>query len=85
MISKCIRAQRESGALEGMDDERRQLLEEAKELDHIWGIWKTDEKPTTVPSTWLKQPSGNRDDIRRWAEIFSWMKNSRGMHRAKDM
>ena len=35
MISKFIRGQRESGLLEGMDDERRQRFEEAEELDHI--------------------------------------------------
>jgi len=37
MICKFIRTQRESHELECMDDERRQLLEEAAELDHIWG------------------------------------------------
>jgi hypothetical protein len=40
MISKFIRAQRESGTMEGMDDERLQLLEEAEELDHTWGIYE---------------------------------------------
>jgi len=34
MISKFIR---ESHKLECMDDERRQILEEAAELDQIWG------------------------------------------------
>jgi len=37
MISKFIRAQWESKEMENVDDERRQLLEEAMELDHIWG------------------------------------------------
>jgi hypothetical protein len=41
MISKFIRAQWESHELECIDDERRQLLEEAAELDHIWGAWET--------------------------------------------
>jgi hypothetical protein len=31
-------AQWESEELEGVDDERRQTLEEAAELDHIWGV-----------------------------------------------
>ena len=42
MISQFIRAQWESEELEGMDHERRQILEEAVELDHIWvsGRWR---------------------------------------------
>ena len=40
MISKFIRAQWESEGMENVDDERRQLLEEATELDHIWGVWE---------------------------------------------
>jgi hypothetical protein len=39
MISTVIRAQWESGEWEDVDDERRQILEEAAELDHIWGVW----------------------------------------------
>jgi hypothetical protein len=34
-ISKFIRAQWESHELKCMDDERRQILEKAAELDHI--------------------------------------------------
>jgi hypothetical protein len=41
MISKFIRAQWESEELEGVDDERLQILEEAAELDHIWGVWES--------------------------------------------
>jgi hypothetical protein len=37
MISTFIRAQWESGELEDMEDEKRRILEEAMELDHIWG------------------------------------------------
>ena len=40
MISKFIRAQWESEGMETVNDERRQLLEEAVELDQIWGIWE---------------------------------------------
>jgi hypothetical protein len=36
MISMFIRAQWESEEVEDVDDERRQILEEAAELDHIW-------------------------------------------------
>ena len=35
MISTFIRAQWESGELEDVDDERRLILEEAAELDHV--------------------------------------------------
>jgi hypothetical protein len=38
MISKFIRAQWESEELEGVDDERTQILEEEADLDHIWGV-----------------------------------------------
>jgi hypothetical protein len=41
MISKFIRTQWELHELECMDDERRQLLEETVELDHIWLAWET--------------------------------------------
>ena len=64
-----------------MDDERRQRLEEAEELDHIWGIWETDEEPTTVPSTWLKQPSGNGDDIRHHVEVNASHRGQDGSRR----
>ena len=40
MISTFIRAQWESKEMENVDDERRQLLEEAMELDHIWSVWE---------------------------------------------
>jgi len=29
-----------------VDDERRQILEEAIELDHKWGIWEEEKEPT---------------------------------------
>jgi hypothetical protein len=48
MISKFIRAQWESQEMENVDDERRQLLEEAMELDHIWGVWEGEKEQTDV-------------------------------------
>ena len=71
MISKFIRAQWESEELEGVDDERRQILEEAAELDHIWGVWEAGEEPTNVPSRWIRQPSGSRDDMRHHVEAHA--------------
>jgi len=44
MISKFIRDQWESEGMETVNDERRQLLEEAVELDQIWGIWDGEEE-----------------------------------------
>ena len=50
MISRFIKAQWESGELEDVDDERRQILEEAAELDHIWGVWWRKNRPTFLAS-----------------------------------
>ena len=63
MIPKFIRAHWESPELECMDDERRQILEEAAELDHIWGEWEAEAEPTNDPDEWLKQPSLSRREI----------------------
>ena len=41
--------------MEGVDDERRQNLEEAAELDHIWGVWEAEEEPTNVPGRGIRQ------------------------------
>jgi hypothetical protein len=71
MISKFIRAQWESEELEGVDDKRRQILEEAAELDHIWGVWEAEEEPTNVPSRWIRQPSRSRDGIRHHVEAHA--------------
>jgi hypothetical protein len=52
MISTFIRAQWESGELEDVEDERRRILEEATELDHIWGVWGAsliEKDPEVVP------------------------------------
>ena len=57
MISKFIRAKWESHELEGMDDERRQILEEAAELDHIWGAWEAEAELTNDPKEWLSNHS----------------------------
>ena len=71
MFSKFIRAQWESGELEDVDDARRQILEEAAELDHIWGVWEAEEEPTNVPGRWIRQPSRNRDDMRHRVEVYA--------------
>ena len=71
MISKFIRAQWESEELEGVDDERRQILEEAAELDHIWGVWEVEKEPTNVPGRWIRQPSQSGDDMRHHVEVHA--------------
>jgi hypothetical protein len=71
MISKFIWAQWESPELEGMDDERQQLLEEAAKLDHIWGAWEAMAEPTSDPNEWLKQPSLSRGDVRYHVEMHA--------------
>ena len=63
-ISKFIRAQWESHEMECMEDESRQLLEEAAELDHIWGAWETGAELTNDATEWLKQTALSRDDLR---------------------
>ncbi len=55
MISTFMRAQWESGELEYVDDERRQILEGAAELDHIWGVWEAEKEPTNVPCKWIQK------------------------------
>ena len=71
MISKFMRAQWESEELEGVDDERRQILEEAAELDSILGVWEVEKEPTNVPGRWIRQPSQNGDDIRHHVEVHA--------------
>jgi hypothetical protein len=69
MISKFIRAQWVSPERECMDDERRQILEEASELDHIWGAWEAEAELTNDPNEWLKQPSLSRGDVRYHVKV----------------
>ena len=71
MISTFIRAQWESGDLEDVDDERRQILEEAAELDHVWGVWEVEKEPTNVPCKWIRQPSQSGNDIRHHVEVHA--------------
>ena len=71
MIFKFIRAQWESHELDCMDDERRQLLEEASERDHIWGAWETGAELTNDPKEWLKQTSLSRGDVRYHVAVHS--------------
>jgi hypothetical protein len=81
MISKIIRAQWESEELKGVDHERRQTLEEAAELDHIWGVWEAEEEPTNVPGRWIRQPSRNRDDMRHHVEVQAHTEKRSGSQR----
>jgi hypothetical protein len=71
MISQFIRAQWESEELEGVDDERRQILEEAAELDHIWGVWEVEKEPTNGPGRWIRQPSQSEDNKRHHVEVHA--------------
>jgi hypothetical protein len=71
MISTFIRAQWESGELEDVDDERRQILEEAAELDHSWGAWEGEKELINVPREWIRQPSQSGNDIRHHVEAHA--------------
>jgi hypothetical protein len=64
-------SKRESSELECMDDERRQVLEEAAELDHIWGEWEAEAEPTNDPNERFKQPSLSRGDVRYHVEVYA--------------
>jgi hypothetical protein len=57
--------------LEDVDDERRQILEEAVELDHIWGVWEGEVELTNVPRAWIRQPSQSGSDIRHHVEVHA--------------
>jgi hypothetical protein len=71
MISKFIRAQGESEEMENEDDERRQLLEEAMELDHIWGVWEEEKEPIDVHQKWIRQPSQSGNDMRHHVKVHA--------------
>jgi hypothetical protein len=71
MISTFIRAQWESGELEDVEDERRQILEESPELDHIWGVWEAEKEPTNAPRKWIRQPSQSGNDMRHHVEVHA--------------
>ena len=71
MISKFIRAQWESEGMENVNDERRQLLEEAVELDQIWGIWEGEEESTHEHHNWIRQPSQSGNDMRHHIEVHA--------------
>jgi hypothetical protein len=71
MISKFIRAQWESEGMENVDDERRQLLEEAMELDHIWGVWEGGKEQTDVHQKWIRQPSHSGNDMRHHVRVHA--------------
>jgi hypothetical protein len=45
---------------ENMENDRRQILEETAELDHIWGVWEAEAQPISDAAGWLQQASLNR-------------------------
>ena len=71
MISAFIRAQWESGDLEDVEDEKRRILEEAMELDHIWGVWEEEKEPIKAPHKWIKQSSQSGNDMRHHVEVHA--------------
>ena len=50
---------------------RRQNLEEAMELDHIWGIWEGEEESTYEQHNWIRQPSQTGNDMRHHIEVHA--------------
>ena len=50
---------------------RRQNLEEAMELDHIWGIWEGEEESTYEHHNWIRQPSQSGNDMRHQIEVHA--------------
>ena len=71
MISTFFRAQWESGELEDVDDEGRQMLEEAAELDHVWGVWGVEKELTNIPCKWIRQPSQSGNNMRHHVEVHA--------------
>ena len=71
MMSTFIRAQWESEELEDVDDERRQILEEAADLDHIWGVREEEKEPTSAHYKGIKQPSQRGNDMRHHVEVHA--------------
>ena len=51
-----------------MEDDRRQLLEEAVELDHVWGIWEEEAERASDAAGWLQQVSLHKGDMRHHVE-----------------
>jgi hypothetical protein len=68
MISKFIREQCEMQDFENMENDRRQILEEAAELDHIWGVWEAEAEPISDAAGWLQQASLSKGDQRHHVE-----------------
>ena len=57
--------------MENVDDERRQLLEEAMELDHIWDVWEEEKEPIDVHRKWIRQPSQSGNDMRHHVKVHA--------------
>jgi hypothetical protein len=57
--------------MQNVDDKRRQILEEAMELDHIWDVWEEEKEPTDVHHKWIRQPSQSGNDMRHHVEVHA--------------
>jgi hypothetical protein len=71
MISTFIRGQWESEEMENVNDERRQILEEAMELDLTWGVWEEEKEPTNAHRKWIRQPSQSGNNMRHHVEVHA--------------
>jgi hypothetical protein len=54
-----------------MEDEKRRILEEAMELDHVWGVWEEEKEPTNAPCKWVRQSSQSKNDMRHHVEVHA--------------
>lgn len=59
------------GRVRGVDDKRKQILEEAAEFDRIWGVSEAEEEPTNVPGRGIRQSSWSREDMRNHVEVHA--------------
>jgi len=54
-----------------MEDEERLILEEAMELDHIWGAWEEEKEQTNASRKWVRQSSQSKNDMRHHVEVHA--------------
>ena len=68
MICKFIREQCEMQDFENIETDRRQILEEAAELDHIWSVWEAESEPISNAAGWHQQATLSKGDLRHQVE-----------------